>query len=191
VVVLSGLPDEAGADYLFTPFIGGAFGAKSAFITLDPVDTDAGSTKFTFGGSVAWLSPGILGAEADVAYAPTFFERNNNTILGSSMWTLHGSVIAAVPLSVTQYSLRPYLVGGLGLGHSGITFTAGALREPVDDTSLAMNVGGGAVGFITARTGVRFELRHFRTLERASSIINESEPRLSFWRATVGVVIRR
>jgi hypothetical protein len=55
-----------------------------------------------------------------------------------------------------------------------------------------MNLGGGAIGFITARTGVRFEIRHFRSLEREENpFTSESASLLSFWRATVGVVIRR
>ena len=56
----------------------------------------------------------------------------------------------------------------------------------------AFNVGAGAIGFLTPRTGVRFELRHFRTFDREPSEVSaDVAPKLSFWRATVGVVIRR
>ena len=34
-------------------------------------------------------------------------------------------------------------------------------------------VGGGAIGFLTPRTGVRFELRHFRTFEREAICAGE------------------
>jgi hypothetical protein len=189
VVVLCSSGRKAQADYLFTPFLGGAFGGGTAFLNLEQ---GAGSAQLIFGGSATWLSRGLLGVEGDFAYAPRFFERDNpaGLILGSNATTLSGGLIIAVPLSVTDYSLRPYLVGGMGLMHSGITYSGGVL-DPVEDNSLGLNVGAGAIGFLTPRTGLRFELRHFRTFEReinqASGILG---PRLSFWRATVGVVVR-
>jgi opacity protein-like surface antigen len=188
-VVLCGSPRNAGADYLFIPFIGGAFAGRTAFLNLEQ---GAGATQLIFGGSAGWLSSGVLGVEADFAYAPRFFERDNlaGVIQGSNAMTLSGSVIAAVPLGITQDGLRPYLTGGLGLVHSAITYTG--LVDPVDDNSLGLNVGAGAIGFFTPRTGVRFELRHFRTLERdVNPATGDLRTRLSFWRATVGVVIRR
>lgn len=188
-VVLCGSPREAGADYLFIPFIGGAFAGRTAFLNLEQ---GAGSTQLILGGSAEWLTAGVLGFEGDFSYAPRFFERDNvgGNILESNALTLSGSVIAAVPLAVTQYGLRPYLTGGLGLIHSGITYTG--LVDPVDDNSLGLNIGAGAIGFLTPRTGVRFELRHFRTLEReVNEATGDLRTRLSFWRATVGIVIRR
>lgn len=187
LVVLCGSPRETWADYLFTPFIGGAFARGTVFNT--GVEQGEDSTHLIFGGSVSWLSAGILGFEGDFAYAPRFFEPENPLdILGSSLFTLSGNVITAVPLSVSEYSLRPYVIGGVGLIHSGISYL---LQPPVDDNSLGFNVGGGAIGFLTRRTGVRFELRHFRTFEREPSEFGDVGPRVGFWRFTVGVVIRR
>lgn len=188
-VILCVSPREALADYLFIPFIGGAFAGRTAFLNLEQ---GAGSTQVIFGGSAGWLTSGVLGVEGDFAYAPRFFERDNvgGNILSSNALTMSGSVIAAVPLGVSQYGLRPYVIGGLGLIHSAITYTG--LLDPVDDNSLGLNVGAGAIGFLTPRTGVRFELRHFRTLDRdINEATGELRTRLSFWRATVGVVIRR
>ena len=189
LVVLCGAPRLARADYLFMPFIGGAFGGNTAFVTGN--EQGASSTQLIFGGSAGWLTAGILGFEGDFSYAPRYFERDNigGDILDSSALTLSGSVIVAVPQSVTEYSLRPYVVGGLGMIRSSIEYAI--LVDPVHDTSLGMNVGAGAIGFLTPRTGVRFELRHFRTLERQEDLMGELVPRLSFWRFTVGVVIRR
>ena len=170
------------------PFIGGAFAGSTSFLNLEQ---GAGSTQLILGGSGGWLSSGFLGFEGDFAYAPRFFERDNRAgvILHSNALTAHGSVIVAVPLNVSQYSLRPYVIGGAGLMHSGITYLT--ILPPVDDNSLGFNVGAGAIGFISPRTGVRFELRHFRTFERQEALSGEVLPRLSFWRATVGIVIRR
>ena len=189
LVVLCGSPREGwAADTLFMPFIGGAFARETVFPT--GVEQGEDSTHVIFGGSASWLSSGILGVEGEFAYAPRFFERDNplDDILDSNLMTLSGNVIAAVPLSVSEYSLRPYAIGGVGLIHSGITYL---LQTPVDDNSLGFNVGGGAIGFLTRRTGVRFELRHFRTFEREESEFGEVLPRVGFWRFTAGVVIRR
>lgn len=188
-VVLCGSVREARADYLFIPFIGGAFAGRTAFLNLEQ---GAGSTQLILGGSAGWLSAGVLGFEGDFAYAPRFFERDNQAgiIIGSNVVTLSGSVIAALPQQVSGYSLRPYLTGGVGLIHSGINYDEAF--PTVDDNSLGLNVGGGAIGFLTPRTGVRFELRHFRTFERdANEASGEVSARLSFWRFTAGVVIRR
>jgi Outer membrane protein beta-barrel domain len=187
VVVLCSVAEPARADYIFTPFIGAAFGGATSFLNLEQ---GAGSAQVIFGGSAGWLSSGILGVEGDFAYSPRFFERDNLTILASTAATVSGSVIVAAPLRVTGYSLRPYLVGGLGLIHSGITYSA--ILEPVDDNSLGMNIGAGAIGLLSPRTGLRFELRHFRTFSRdVNEATGDSEARLSFWRATIGVLIRR
>jgi hypothetical protein len=59
-----------------------------------------------------------------------------------------------------------------------------SLNEP------ALQVGGGAVGLLGERTGVRFDLRQVRTIRREDALIGDRRARLSFWRATVGVVIR-
>jgi hypothetical protein len=181
------LAQPARADYIFTPMFGAAFGGRTAFLDLDG---GAESTHLIFGGSAGWLSSGILGIEGDFAYAPRFFEHDGQVVLASSLVTLTGNVIVAAPLRVTGYSLRPYLIGGLGLIHSGITYQAPL--DPIDDNSLGMNIGAGAIGLLSPRTGLRFELRHVRTF---SSDINEatgeSGARLSFWRATFGVLIRR
>jgi hypothetical protein len=192
VVLLCSFSTAANADYLFTPFLGGAFAGRTSFLDLEQ---GARATQFVFGGSVGWLSAGVLGVEGEFTYGPRFFERNNagGIILSSDALTLSGSVLLAAPLSVTEYSLRPYLVGGVGLIHSGITYNQDFVVEPVDDNSLGLNVGGGALGFVTRNTGVRFELRHFRTFGRAANLADprETSARLSFWRFTFGVVIRR
>jgi hypothetical protein len=187
LVVLCGSPRETRADYLFMPFIGGTFARETVFNI--GVEQGEGSTHVIFGGSVSWLSAGILGVEGEFAYAPRFFEDDNpsSDIVGSNLFTLTGNVIVAVPLSVSEYSLRPYAIGGVGLIHSGISYV---LQAPIDDNSMGFNVGGGAIGFLTRRTGVRFELRHFRTFAREPSDFGDVAPRVGFWRFTVGVVIR-
>ena len=95
-----------------------------------------------------------------------------------------GSVVAAVPRTVTRDSLRPYVVGGIGLIHIGIDDVAGIL--PVNSNMLGINVGGGAIGRLSNRTSVQFEVRHFRNVGEAN-ITGFGPTSISFWRATVGV----
>jgi hypothetical protein len=191
------LARDASADWMFTPFVGTSFGTETSFVVLE-IDranstqpSSAPTRKLIFGGSAAFLSRGVFGAEADFAYAPRFFERDNRAgdITGSNLSTLSGSVILAAPLAVTRESLRPYVVGGFGLIHAEVSDTINLL--PIRDNIAAYNIGGGAIGLISPRAGLRFEIRHFRSVENSSNELTaESSARLSFWRATVGVVIR-
>lgn len=173
-------------DILFTPFIGKTFAAQATLQTAEPADT----RKWIFGGAATWLNGGVLGAEIDFSYAPRFFDAGQSlTVPGSNVITLTGNVLVAAPLSITRESLRPYLVGGIGLLHAG----AGDQIDffPVDRNLTAISIGGGAIGFLNNRTGLRFDLRHLRS---ASSGDNTAtglrQPKLGFWRATVGVTIR-
>lgn len=178
---------ETRADVLFTPFVGTVFGGRTTLLDLDIGAVEA--KHWTFGGSAAWLSDRILGVEADFAMVPGFFESEDGTglVLDSRVTTLSGNVIAALPLSVTRESLRPYVTGGLGLMHAGTEDLIG-LNE--SSNWLALQVGGGAIGLITDRAGVRFDLRHARALSRDTTLRGELTSKLSFWRATFGVVLR-
>ena len=60
----------------------------------------------------------------------------------------------------------------------------------VSENLFGLNVGGGAIGALTNRTSVRFELRHFTNLGGEESAVGFGRARLSFWRATVGVAFR-
>lgn len=186
--VLMALGSPAQADWLIIPHLGAVFGGDTTIVDLDQ---GAGSKKFTFGGSFAWLSDGIVGVEADVGHTPHFFERSSRDalVLDSTVTTVTGSILVAVPLSVTRESLRPYLVGGVGLMHASSNDAAGIFS--FDSNLSAMNLGGGVIGFLTPFTGLRFDVRQFRNLAPDRSATTTSgSTRLSFWRASAGVVIR-
>ena len=179
---------EARADWLLTPFFGSTFGAETTLLDLGG---GADVKHWTFGITGAFLSDQIFGVEADLGWVPGFFEGEDEQELvrESRVTTLFGNVIVAVPLVVSRESLRPYLVGGLGLIHL-------VRNDPVtlDDggnSSLGLQLGGGALGFINDRTGVRLDLRQIRTVGHArNELTGESGTRLSFWRASVGVSVR-
>jgi hypothetical protein len=110
-----------------------------------------------------------------------------------SITTLMGNVILTVPLAVTREGLRPYVTGGFGLLHGGPQGISRNLAEfyTTDRDLLGVNIGGGAIGFVSARTGVRFDVRHFRSLARGGDTFSvDRDSRISFFRASIGVVVR-
>ena len=180
-------PANASADWLITPFIGTAFGAETTFLVFE----QGSGKKLTFGGSVALLSDSLFGLEAEVAHTPGFFQGSDplGLVLSSRVTTLSGSVLIAAPLAVTQESLRPYLVGGLGLMQARSDDLVSLL--PLKKDLLGLNIGAGAIGLLSERTGVRFDLRHFRAISgEGGPFARPGISRLSFWRASAGVVIR-
>ena len=182
-------PSVASADWIFAPFIGATFAGST---TVHDPEQGASSAHLLIGGSAGWWSTGIIGLEGDFSDVPRFFETDNLVVSSSNVITLGGNVVVAAPLSVTRESLRPYLVGGLSWMHLSIEEGVNVFPELFGArNSLALNLGGGAIGFISPRTGVRFEVRQFRSLERGENLNGERQSLLSFWRATVGVVIRR
>ncbi len=180
-------PASAAADWLITPFLGAAFAGETTFVA----DPGAGQKKTAFGVSVALLTDGLLGLEADVAHSPRYFQGDTpgGIILNSRMTTIGGNVILAAPLALTRESLRPYLVGGLGLLQARTDDLLGlaAIKKEL----LSLTVGGGVVGFLSAETGVRFDLRHVKAISgEAGPLARPGLSRLSFWRFSVGVTIR-
>ena len=189
-VLLALAPREASADWLITPFIGTAFGGETTLIVLGPGQVPK---KFTFGISAALLSDRVLGLEAGVSQVPGFFSSADPLALlktkSSRVTTLDGSLIVAAPLSVTRESLRPYLIGGLGLMQAKSDDALSIF--PINQNFLSVNVGGGAIGLLTPRTGVRFEIRHFKAASGANGPLPRAGlSRLSFWRASVGLTVR-
>jgi hypothetical protein len=188
LLLLAFAPRPASADWLITPFIGTAFSGETTLQVLGPGRIPK---KTTFGVSAGWLSDGVLGVETSVSHAPGFFSGDDPLELlktrSSRVTTLDGNIILTVPLSVTRESLRPYLIGGVGLMQARLD----ELVLPIDRDFLGVNIGGGAIGMLTPRTGARFELRHFKAASGANGpLAREGLSRLSFWRASVGVVLR-
>jgi hypothetical protein len=185
-VLLFARSTDARADFLITPFVGTAFGGSTTLLDLD--FGAASSKHWTFGAGAAWLSDHILGVEGDFATVPGFFQNKggNGLVIGSRVTTLTGNVIAALPLSVTRESLRPYVTGGLGLMRA----RAEDLISVQSGNWLGLQLGAGAIGMLNQRAGVRFDLRHSRALSRDLTLRGERTSKLSFWRATVGVTLR-
>jgi Outer membrane protein beta-barrel domain len=177
----------ASAEWFVTPFIGFKFAGDTSFVDLEQ---GASNTKVTIGASAGWVGPGILGVEADFGYTPRFFERSSGSLVASSqVLTLMGNLVVTAPRALTGYSLRPFVSGGGGLMHVGIDDVAQIIQ--VDSNVFGIDVGGGAVGDLTHRTSVRFDLRYFKSISQAEEDnVGFGPTRLSFWRAAVGLTIR-
>jgi hypothetical protein len=180
-------PSTAAADWLLIPFVGGSFAPETTFL----IPEKGAGQKLTLGGSVALLSDGVLGLEADVGHTPGFFQGDDplGLVLSSRVTTVSGSVILAVPLSITRESLRPYVVGGVGLLQTRSRHAGAAI--PVEEDLLGAIVGAGAIGMVTFQTGLRFDVRYIKAASGAAGpFAQPGLSRLSFWRASAGLVLR-
>ena len=187
-VGLLSLPSPAvGAEKQIRPFVGVTLGGGTTFIDLEGA---AGKPNVAIGVNAALLGE-IVGVEVDLADAPGFFQSGDlHLVLGSRVTTVTGNVVVAAPHRLTEYRLRPYFVGGVGVMNVSITDYFGVLA--VAKTMPALDLGGGAIGFVTNRIGICWDVRRFTSLggsdqERGVSFGGEH---LSFWRASMAVVIR-
>ena len=186
LLLLVPAPALAQTDLLIIPFVGGKFAGHTSIAIGEPTVNEK---KTTFGVSATLLGTGFLGVEADLEQVPQFFGPGlSRTVSSSNVTTLTGNIVIAVPKVITRESLRPYIVSGLGLMHARVTTQAGLLDTR--SNLLGLDIGGGAIGFVSPRAGVRFELRHFKNLTHDSGAVTIGGTRLSFWRLTAGLVLR-
>jgi hypothetical protein len=189
----------ARADWYLSPFIGLKFGGDTTLVELEP--GAAARKKLTYGGNVMWLGDGLLGVEADLGIVPDYFKgdlinvappgtppRYIPLVQSSRLTTLMGNAVLAAPRSWTRDSLRPYVSGGFGLVRARRTDYGDVFA--VTRNLGGFNIGGGAFGFITRRTGVRWDLRYVRGSGTSGDGNTFGSARLHIWRATMGVVLR-
>lgn len=195
LLILGALPHAASAEWQLTPLFGFTFKGDTTLISeTDEFTPGANNLHWNFGGSVALIGSWPIGVEALVLYTPGFLEREDAVqILQSSRTTaLMGNLVLATPRSWNEYGLRPFVSGGFGLLRtSAQDFGENVIwQEPVN--LFGFNIGGGAVGFISERTGLRFDLRYFRHVRPAEAVPGTSfgDIELSYWNAAVGVVFR-
>jgi hypothetical protein len=176
----------AHADWQLAPFFGYAFKGSTTLLNLED---GAAKVHWNFGGTATFIGAGPVGVEGVFIFIPHFFEAGNiGAIATSRTYALMGNVVVAAPKGWNEYGLRPFVSGGLGLMRATQQTTVNVL--PLNESMLGYNVGGGAVGFITDHTGLRFDLRYYSSLSR-----NEDSPaigpaQLRYWTGTVGVVFK-
>ena len=195
-VLIGGSARPASADWLLAPFVGLTFKGSTTLLDLGTIDFEPASSKvhWNFGGSGMWLGDGPLGVEGLFVYTPGFFESGEtDPVLSSRTMALMGNLVLTTPRGWNEYGLRPFVSGGFGLLH--------ASAQDLDEVELfskpvnlfGYNIGGGAVGFLSERVGLRFDLRYFsevRPKDDPEIDFSFGPVELSYWTTGVGVVFR-
>jgi hypothetical protein len=204
-LLLAPRPARAG-EWHFTPSLGVTFAGST---TLNDLQLGADKKHFNFGGMVSRFGDGVIGVEGIFLYTRHFFEFDGPrdpanaiapvAIAKSYTMSLSGNVVLTVPKRWTEYFLRPYVSGGFGLLRAVAidqpSSPGGQSLLPVTANMPAFTIGGGAIGFFSQGTGVRFDLRYHDGLRRdpGSNPLNglSQDLRLHYMTAEIGVVIRR
>ena len=175
-------PASARADWLFTPNIGVGFGG------------DAPNDKLTYGASIGYMGAGVFGFEADLAYTPQFFENNTDNISfadSDNVTTAMANLIVGVPVGGTHgKGFRPYVAGGFGMLKTHVVDSAQLFN--VSQNDLGVDLGVGAMGFVSDHVGIRGDVRYYRDLQNPTSSgdFTLSTGNFDFWRGTVGLAFR-
>jgi hypothetical protein len=186
-VLAVALPRSAAAEWHLTPMIGETFLGRTTIIDLE-LATDKHHKNL--GGSVVLLGKGVLGVEGLVVWTPGFFQAGNQDLIKKSHTTaIMGNVVVTAPRRWTEYTLRPFVSGGFGLLNASKTEVHAVFPTSVNMSGY--NIGGGAIGFLTNRTGVRFDLRYYNNLTSPENAASIGPVQLRYMTASVGVVLRR
>lgn len=182
---------QADTEWQIRPYMGVTFGGGTTLLDLDFA---ASKPNVVFGVSGGLLGE-VVGIEADFGHAPGFFQGGDppfgvQLVSKSSVLTFTGNVIVGPPRRRTEYTLRPYFVGGFGLMRASTQDSLSSL--PVSVTRPAFDLGGGVGGALSDRIGLSWELRHFRSFGADVDPRGQSSgpEKLSFWRANMALVIR-
>ncbi len=182
------------SEWHIVPLVGLTFKANTNAPLVDNTIAPVG-THPDFGGGIALLGAGVLGVEGIGMFTPNFkadSDTVNSTVQSSRALAVMGNVVLTTPRRWTEYALRPYVSGGLGYMRLSVVEVdpRGGLGTTLN--TAGFDIGGGAIGFFTKGTGVRFDLRYYRRLHRGDSeVFGTNEPQLSFMTLSVGVVFRR
>jgi hypothetical protein len=190
LLVLVAAPRAAFADFFIVPFAGMKFGGSTSIVDLELA---SGKRKLVLGIAARVVDDGIVGYEVEFANIAGYFANEEVALKkpvvkpGSYVNDLTGSVVLSLPPGVTGGGLRPYAVIGGGLIHAQSEDYAEVLT--VRRTVAALNLGVGAVGMLTNNVGVRFDLRHLRSLanDPPTGLVGHQ---VSYSRFTIGLLLR-
>jgi hypothetical protein len=198
-------PRPARAEWHFTPTFGVTFAGST---TLFDAQNGTGKRHMNVGGIVSHFGKGVIGFEGMFGYTRHFFEfdgpRDSASIAPvpiARSYTLStmGNVVVTVPKRWTEYFLRPYVSGGFGVLRAvSIDEPQGTVQPesvlPQRSTMPGFDIGGGAIGFLSQNTGIRFDVRYYGGLRRkpaAGEIVVGPDLHFRYMTAEIGLVIRR
>jgi hypothetical protein len=181
---------SANSYWIASGFVGSNFGAQADSASVD------------FGGQVAYLYRGAIGAEFLADFAPHF--RINNALLADNpnVNSYMLNVIGAVPIGADA-RVQPYVSGGLGgiqLRSDMVNVVAApiATTSPANQTKFGGNIGAGVMGF-AGNVGIRGDVRYYRAFNSdvstnantaADVFAQNLLSGLDFWRANIGIAVR-
>ena len=183
-------PARTSAEWQIRPFLGVTFGGSTTFVLAE----GAASPNVVFGVSGRLLGD-VIGIDVDFGACAGFLPVGRpGTGAGKQCDDAYRQrrAHAAAASDRIQHSAHTSS-SGRALCMRTSTISSSAL--PVTSTLPAMDVGGGVNGFLSDRIGLSWEARYFRSVGgnelRGVSFGPRSHERLSFWRASMALVIRR
>jgi opacity protein-like surface antigen len=189
-ILLLAATTTSAAEWQLKPFIGATYGGGTTYLF---VPQSGAKAHFVFGVSGMLLGE-IFGVEGDFGHTRGFFQDESNPfnplVTDSGVTTTTGNIVAALPRHLAQYTLRPYVVGGVGVMHITIDYRENP-GTSISSTLKTMDLGAGVTGFLTKHLGVTWDVRYFRSIDRTIEAGQSVGPEhLSFWRANMAVAIR-
>jgi hypothetical protein len=201
LLTLFAAPAVLASEIHITPMVGATFRGNTSIVDIQNATH---LPHKEFGGAVSVLTKGLFGVEGVVSITPGFFHADrprgedgnalptSGLIASSNAFAAMGNVVVAAPRRYTEYFLRPFVSAGAGVLRVSVTDKVG-VGQTASGARVGFNVGGGAIGFLTQHTGVRFDFRYY-------SNVHSSEPRgaavggpvhIRYLVASVGLVIRK
>jgi opacity protein-like surface antigen len=174
-------PAPASADFLVSPYFGWSRNA----------DTERWVPG---GGATAEITIGSFVVGGDVGYAAGFFDPEDDVfdlIASSHVLTVTGHAGAMFFADDDNARVLPYVTAGLGWMRQQARDREGLASASRSDPSF--HFGGGVNVMATEYLGVRIDVRNFRSLRdpfESPDPLVEDLGRVSFWRFTLGAVIR-
>jgi len=202
-VLVLALATPARADWLLTPYFGVVFGGAANQFSVADLD-DEFEQRISLGLSAGYYTRGVLGFELDYSMAPNFFQFTGGTgnfdllDLDSSVQTLMGNVVLALPVGGADGPFRPYISGGLGTIRTQLRSESDVFDD-LTSNDTGYNFGAGAHLLAKGRFGLRFDVRYFRGFESIDDEDPVDNPLFeqpfanevfNFWRGTIGVSFR-
>lgn len=172
------MPTPASAEALIGAFLGTTFGGQ------------ADVKRPIYGGWLGAVGRSGVGFEIDFGYSPDFFDTEELTGFKTNVTTLMGNLIVGAPAGGST-GLRPFASGGLGLMRANVSGPTDLVRD-LSANDFGINVGGGLDIRLGPAFGVRGDLRYFRSLQgdEEGGFPGVDLADFSFWRASVGAVLR-
>jgi len=179
VLVSMSLASEAAAQSFISPFLGYNFGGDSGCPEVANCENKTRNLGVSFGtlGKVA-------GVEAEFSFIDSFFGETPGS--SSNVLTFMGNVMIAPKFGM----VHPYVLAGLGVLKTHAEFnTAGILAT--DNNHLGWDVGGGIIGFLGPRVGLRGDVRYFHAFQNLEILgLAIADTKLDFGRLSGGLIFK-